>query len=206
MKVLLLCLLSCLTVPTEAQQSLSCNRNYLKYLMALKYADERMLEYQSHLNRIETSIIDMKDSLKRNAKMERMFYVSKKYGGSYYLARRSWYKRFGSGLIKANRVCKGFGGYLLDINKRSELDYVASFLSSIPLKTFFFTGQLYSRPKGWYYYNEGNETLTQLRATQGNINCSAISNHVSPAKYEARFCKSEGTYICEIPHLPLENS
>ena len=204
MKVLLLCLLSCLTVPTEAQQSLSCNRNYLKYLVALRYADIIMKEYQSHLNRIETSIIDMKHSLKRNAEMERMFYVSKKYRGSYYLARRSWYNRLGSGLIKANRVCKEFGGHLLKINKQSELDYVASFLSSIPLKTYFFTGKLYSWPKGWYFYNE--ETLTQLRVTQGRIYCSTISNRVSPAKLDSRYCISEGTYICEIAHLPLENS
>ena len=211
MKVLLLCLLSCLTVWTEAQQPFACNDQFFNYIQLINYADIKMLGYQSYLNRIETSITEMKHSLRRNAKMERLFYASKEYGGSYYLARRSWYERFGIGLMEANRDCEGFGGYLLEINKQSEYNYVASFLSSIPLKTHFFTGVFYSNNyPGWYFYNKGNRalylsSLTQIRPTPEKL-CLTISNHVNQTEYEVLDCRSEGSYICEIPESDLGDS
>ena len=108
MKVLLLCLLSCLTVRTEEHQPFSCNDEFFNYIQLINYADINTLGYQSNLNRIETSITEMKHSLRRNAMMERLFYASKEYGGSYYLARRVMVRevwdRFNGGQQRLYRI------------------------------------------------------------------------------------------------------
>ena len=173
--------------------------------------DRKLMGLKFELLQIKNIVKDIKHSQEKKGQMERKFYVSNEFGGSYYLARRSWYEKFDIGFREANDVCRTFGGYLLEINGELEYNYVAYFLSSIPSKKHFYTGGFYSRRyKGWYFYNEGYEaryfnTLTEIRPTREEFRCLAISNHVNPAKFEAIECYSDGTFICEIPEVSLKS-
>ncbi|GFS21847.1 hypothetical protein ElyMa_001603200 [Elysia marginata] len=108
-------------------------------------------------------------------------------------------------ILKANRRCRRFKGYLAEINDSDELNFVANFLRNLSSNDLFFVGGKNSQRDGqfrfyhsWKPMPNGLWSPTQSKSDRNDLGCVKIDPQ--EATLTAVSCDGHHVkYICEIP-------
>ncbi|CAL1529706.1 unnamed protein product, partial [Lymnaea stagnalis] len=157
-------------------------------------------------------IAEMRAELSRmkSAILEEFYFVSLTYNETFYFLPRNIR---GSTIDESEIRCKKFGGYLVEMNDKSEYNFVVSFIKDLPGFQTVYTGEEYKstqvagRIRKDLVYRRSKEPVMFTDWSRGepnyltNENCLTLEKSMA-WKMNDNICtaSSQGTFLCEVSY------
>ncbi|GFR63138.1 hypothetical protein ElyMa_003596800 [Elysia marginata] len=167
---------------------------------ALELIQDRIETLSSSASSMGRELDQLTYEIKRDIYMRRNYHVSHYERDKFYIA-----SKFSDKFIQKefNNNCRGFGGFLAEINSRADHLMVREFVKSIRPRGpwSFYTGGIYSSiDRAWFHYDSGEEArfIKHIDFTKPEFHGYCLTYHFDGTTTHSK-CKSIGAYICEIP-------